>query len=156
MSVVKHGVVVRLSYTGTLDDGEVFDTTEDAEPVALRIGSGEVLPAFEAALLGMAPGGRRSFVLRPDEAYGERDEARRRDLPLSSLPHETTPKLGDILGVSADGSAFAPVTVLAVGDGRVEVDLNHPLAGRALHYDVEVIDVVERSGEAGTQLHGQP
>jgi len=148
MSVVRDGSYVRVGFRGALADGGVFDSVDVTEPRAFRVGAGTVLPAFEAALLGMSPGERRSFVLRPEEAYGARDPSRWRDLPRAALPLAATPQIGDILGVTTDSGLFAPVTVATVHDDRVEIDLNHPLAGRELHYVVDVIDVSDPGDDA--------
>ncbi|MFP4476612.1 MAG: peptidylprolyl isomerase [Desulfatibacillaceae bacterium] len=144
MSKVQSGDYVKVHYTGTLENGEVFDSSHEREPLEVQVGSGQVIPGFEKALEGMEETEKKTFTLEAAEAYGERDENLKRTFARSDLPEGLDPKVGDTLALQAPNGQQVPVWVSDTTDSEIEVDLNHPLAGKSLTFDIEVMGV---SGE---------
>ena len=133
-----HGAVVTLNYTLSLDDGEVLGAPEDH--VEYLHGYYNIIPGLEKALEGTQPGDRRSVVLEPADAYGERQAERLVTVPLELVPDAKELELG--MRVMAEtGRGPVELTVSEVKDDTVVFDANHPLAGKTLHFDVEVVDV---------------
>jgi peptidylprolyl isomerase len=138
----KNGDTVRVHYTGFLDDGTVFDSSaRNGEPLEATLGEGMLIPGFERALLGMEPGGRLTVRIEPGAAYGEP----RADLMLAvgrdSFPPQLTPEVGLALQVGT-GQGDLDVTVAAVTDTEIVLDANHPLAGRALTFELELVAIL--------------
>ena len=122
---VKDGNTVRVHYTGTFSDGEVFDSSREREPLEFTIGDGSLIPGFEDALLGHNAGDRFTVTIPADEAYGEHLEELLMEVPVSEVPEDSDME----------------VQIVEVNDKVVVLDANHPLAGEDLTFDIEVIDV---------------
>lgn len=137
---VKEGDKVAIQYTGRLEDGTVFDSNVGEKPLEFTVGSGEVIEGFDQAVRGLAPGKPTQFKLKPDEAYGQRDEEL--VIPVrKEIFGEQQPEAGmDVALKGQDGTVFNG-RVEKVEDEQVMVDLNHPLAGQELEFEVEVVDV---------------
>jgi FKBP-type peptidyl-prolyl cis-trans isomerase 2 len=133
--VAAAGDTVAVHYRGTLDDGSEFDSSEGREPLTFQIGSGQVITGFDTAVTGMVVGETRTVRMTPDEAYGERSDDMIIDVPLSDLPEGVA--VGDEL-VSPQG---ARVTVLEVGNDSATIDMNHPLAGEALTFEITLVSI---------------
>jgi peptidylprolyl isomerase len=134
------GDAVRVFYRGTLDDGEEFDTNRGGEPLAFTVGAGDVIAGFEEAVRGMCAGERKVFSIAADRAYGARDEDMVMELERSRLPEgELTPGL-TVQFTLDDGEEVEGVLV-RVEKESVTVDFNHPLAGKALTFEIEVVSV---------------
>lgn len=146
-----NGAVVTLSYTLSLDNGEVVGGPEDR--IEYLHGYSNIVPGLERALEGTQEGDRRSVVLEPADAYGERDTGRLVTVPIGHMPDGMELEPG--VRVMAD-TARGPVqlTVSEVNDDSVVLDANHPLAGKTLHFDVEVIDI--RTAARHELLQGFP
>ena len=132
---------VSVSYTATAPGGEVIAEAPESAPVTLTIGSGAILKAVEAAMLGMSPGESRTLRILPEDAFGEYDPNLRQDIPQSVFAGRLDPKPGMILSLAVehDGETRqAPATVLAADANTVTVDYNHPLAGKAITYTVKL------------------
>jgi len=130
---------VSISYTATLDNGEVVEKVPASRPITLNIGSGRVLKAVEASLLGMNPGETRTVTIQPEDAYGPHYENLVHDIKRSVFEGKIDPKPGMILSltINRDGQdQQVPATVLSVNSETVTVDYNHPLAGKELTYTV--------------------
>jgi len=130
---------VSISYTATLDNGEVIDKVPASRPITLNIGSGRVLKAVEACLLGMNPGETRTISVQPEDAYGPYHDYLVHDINRSVFEGKIDPKPGMILSltINRDGQdQQVPATVLSVQGDTVTVDYNHPLAGKVLTYTV--------------------
>ncbi len=141
MSRVTNGAVVELLFTGTLPSGEVFDSTEGGDPITFRIGDGTVLSAFERELVGLAANESKTFRLAPEQTFGPHEERKRSRFLRAEIDPDVQPQLGSIVAVEfADGQKI-PGTITAVDEEKLEVDLNHPLAGKELCYEVRVIGV---------------
>ncbi len=126
---------VEVHYRGTLDDGTQFDTSHGREPLAFEVGAGQLIPGFEAAVRGLEVGETTTFRLEPADAYGEPDPSLVIQVPASAAPDGLA--VGDHV-MLGDG---VPATVVEVTDDTITVDANHPLAGQALTFEVELVSV---------------
>lgn len=145
MEKVENGTFVRVEYTGTLENGEIFDSSQDRGPLEVEIGAGQVIRGFEEALKGMALNEKKVVTLEPEEAYGHRNENHIHTFPRTEIPPEIDPKVGQVLGVTTkDGKQF-PALITKADDANVTVDLNHPLAGKTLTFDIEVVGISSTS-----------
>jgi peptidylprolyl isomerase len=141
MAHAKNGDTVKIHYSGKLDDGTQFDSSEGREPLEFAVGSGQVIPGFEQAVEGMAVGESKSVSIPAEEAYGPHREELVHDLPTSALPEGLTPEVGmQLQGRSGDGQALQ-VVVTDVKDEAITVDGNHPLAGQALNFSIELVAI---------------
>jgi peptidylprolyl isomerase len=140
MQAANNGDTVRVHYTGKLDDGSVFDSSEGREPLEFRLGGGEVIPGFEQAVTGMAPGDERQVTIPADEAYGPRREELVLVVRRQELPEEMQPEVGLQLQMSQDGQQFV-VTISDVTEEDVVLDANHPLAGEDLTFELKLVDI---------------
>lgn len=141
MSQAKAGDSVKIHYTGTLDDGTQFDSSAGREPLAFELGSGQVIPGFEKAVEGMAVGDNKSVNIPPEDAYGPHNEQMVQEVPRSALPDDLTPEVG--MGLQAQGpdGQVANLVVTSVQDDSITVDGNHPLAGKALNFAIELVSI---------------
>ncbi len=150
MEKVDSGLFVSIDYTGTLDSGEIFDTSEGRQPLEVQMGSGSVIAGFESALKGMSLNETKTFTLPPEEAYGLRDDSRIHDFPKSEIPAGMEPEVGQMLMLSTPQGQQIPAKVDSISDENVTFDLNHPLAGQSLTFKIKVVGI----SETATQPHG--
>ena len=141
MQKVKNGHFVKVDYTGTLDNGDTFDSSRDSHPIEVEVGAGRVIKGFEDALVGMAEKEKKTFTLSPDEAYGDRKENLEKSFMRSELPEGFDPQVGQILALRDSKGGQIPATVKHTDDEKVTVDLNHPLAGEKLTFEIEVLEI---------------
>jgi len=141
MAQAKSGDTVRVHYTGRLDDGSVFDSSEGREPLEFVLGAQQVIPGFEEAVDGLSPGEARTVDIPADRAYGARREEMVLTVGRDQFPDEIRPEVGQQLQMSQDGQV-AIVTVTGVSDRDVTLDANHPLAGKDLTFDVQLVEIV--------------
>jgi len=141
MAIATSGDTVHVHYTGKLDDGTVFDSSEGRDPLAFTVGSGQVVPGFDEAVSGMQVGDSKTVRIGPADAYGEHREDLVLDVPTEQLPEGLEPEVGMELGLRGQDGQTMPVRVAAVADDAITLDANHPLAGKALTFDVELVDV---------------
>lgn len=141
MQKVENGLFVSVDYTGTLESGEVFDTSKDREPLEVHMGAGNMIPGFESALMGMTLNESKTFTLSPEEAYGNRDDSRTYDFPRSEIPQGMEPEVGQILALTNPDGQQIPARVDRMDDETVFFDLNHPLAGESLTFAVQVLGI---------------
>lgn len=134
------GDTVKVHYTGTLEDEQVFDSSEGRDPLEFTLGSGEVIPGFEEAVVGMSPGDEKEATLDPDVAYGKRREDLVFSVGRDQLPEELEPERGQRLEMRQGDQTF-PVVITGVSDSEVELDANHPLAGRELTFRIELVEI---------------
>lgn len=135
------GCVVQIRFTGKLKDGSVFDGSGAGNPFELRIGDNSVIPGLEKAVLGMRPGERKSVRIEPEDAYGMVDERLTAEVPRSRFPDDIQPVIGQYLQVRKPNGEIVNVTVVEVHEKAVVLDANHPLAGKTLYFDLELIEV---------------
>jgi len=137
---VKDSSTVKVEYTGKLEDGTVFDKTQD-KPLEFEMGKKMLLPAFEEAVKGMKLNESKTFKLTPENGYGERVEDLVKEVPKEALPKEPEVKKGMMLAIQAPDGRKIPAVITEVGDKTVKLDLNHPLAGKALNFEIKVVDI---------------
>ena len=132
---------VKVHYTGKFDDGTVFDSSEQREPLEFTIGENQVIPGFEHAVIGMILGELKTVTIPADEAYGPYRPEMVISVHRDEFPDNLAPEIGQRLQVrQADGQVVI-VTVTEIEDEQVKLDANHPLAGRDLIFDIELVDV---------------
>ncbi|HLU26152.1 MAG TPA: peptidylprolyl isomerase [Longimicrobiales bacterium] len=135
------GDVVSVHYTGRLEDGTIFDSSRDGEPIEFELGSGSVIPGIEDAIRGMEVGDTREVRLAPEAAYGERREDLHIDVPRDQLPPDLAPEVGQLLAVQVAPGQQAVARIADVNDAEITLDLNHPLAGQTLVFDIELVGI---------------
>lgn len=141
MAVAKPGDTVKVHYTGTLEDGSVFDSSRSREPLEFTIGQGQVIPGFESAVTGMEPGESKSATMPPDQAYGPHRQEMVAVVEREQLPKDLDVTVGQQLSVKQqDGSQFV-VAIADVSEKTVTLDGNHELAGKALTFELELVEV---------------
>jgi peptidylprolyl isomerase len=129
---------VRVHYTGRFPDGTVFDSSEGRDPLEFEVGSGEIIPGLDKAVLAMSEGQTETVTIEPAEAYGQREEALVHEIDRSQLPEGATE--GAALEAQVNGQK-AILWITEIGESTATVDANHPLAGKTLVFDVEVVEV---------------
>jgi FKBP-type peptidyl-prolyl cis-trans isomerase 2 len=142
MAQAKIGDTVQVHYTGKLEDGMVFDSSEDRSPLQFTLGTGHVIPGFERAVIGMEQGTEKTAHIESGDAYGPHREEKLMVVERQQLPENITPEIGQQLQIrQGDGQATA-VTVAEVSQNQVVLDANHPLAGRDLVFDIQLVAIV--------------
>ncbi|WP_299547209.1 peptidylprolyl isomerase [uncultured Tateyamaria sp.] len=141
MTSIKDGDTVRIHYTGTLLDGTVFDSSDGREPLEFVVGSGQIIPGLDEALPGMAEGDKKKVNIPCDQAYGPINPALMQGVPRDAIPDEIPLEIGLQLQMQTPQGQPMPVTVAEVGEEEVMLDANHPLAGKDLTFDFEVVSV---------------
>jgi len=142
MKTAQHGSRVAVQYVGTLDNGRIFHSTEEGEPLEFTIGAGQVFPALEAGVVGMVQGEVRNIVLCANEAYGPRREENVIRVDRTAFPADKEIIVGQKLGIDFKGGRSVVMLVLEAGETTVTLDANHPLAGLDLTFALR-LDRVE-------------
>lgn len=143
MAPASKGDKVKVHYTGTFkENGEVFDSSRDGEPLEFVLGEGMVIAGFEGAVLGLNPGESVSVEVDPEDGYGHYNEQLAFEVRREQLPPEVEPELNMMLEVRTEEGEAAYVTVTEVNDETVTLDGNHPLADKVLKFDVELVEIV--------------
>jgi len=163
MTQAKQGDRVRIDYTGRLDDGTIFDSTSEnidcgadicdtdehdsgdcckSGPRIVTIGAVELFPQVDEALIGMAPGEKKTFTILADDAFGEYDQEKAFTVPRSDLPDDLTPEVGDELILSNEDDEELCVVVVDVANESITFDANHPLAGENLTFEIQLVDIL--------------
>ncbi len=142
MSQAQANDTVRVHYTGSLEDGTVFDSSLDGEPLEFTLGQRMVIPGFEEAVLGMNEGDTRTVSIPPEEAYGYPREDLVVDVERSQLPPHIELRLGMILQVHSDEGKIGHVTVMGFTEDTVTLDANHILAGQELTFEIKLVEIV--------------
>lgn len=141
MSTANSGDTVKIHYSGTLSDGTPFDSSEGREPIEFAVGAGQVIPGFEKAVEGMAVGESKSVTIPPEDAYGPHQEQLVQEVPNSVLPPDLAPEVGmQLQGTNGDGQTMHFV-VTDVKEESLTLDGNHPLAGRELNFDIQLVAI---------------
>ena len=141
MAKAAEGNTVAVHYTGKLSDGTVFDSSREREPLKVELGKGEVIPGFEDALAGMEVGQTKTVEIPADQAYGERREELIQSVSRDELPDEVQVQVGDQLQARTQEGQLIMVRVESIEDDSVQLDANHPLAGKDLTFDLEVMEI---------------
>ncbi|MFD0911744.1 FKBP-type peptidyl-prolyl cis-trans isomerase [Ruegeria arenilitoris] len=141
MTAIKQGDTVRIHYTGTLRDGNVFDSSEGRDPLEFAVGSGQIIPGLDAALPGMEIGEKKRVEVDCQDAYGPINPAMRQDVPREGIPDDIPLDPGTQLQMQTPDGQALPVTVVDANKETVTLDANHPLAGQDLIFDIEVVSI---------------
>jgi FKBP-type peptidyl-prolyl cis-trans isomerase 2 len=138
---IQDGDTIKIDYTGTLDDGSVFDSSANHDqPLEFTVGAGQVIPGFEEAVRGMEKGEEKHFRIEPAEAYGEYDECLAQQVPRNIIRSDMNMEEGMMLLVKTPDGQEIPARVSKIGDEEITLDMNHPLAGKALNFNIKVIE----------------
>ncbi|PIB25754.1 peptidylprolyl isomerase [Maribacter sp. 4G9] len=141
MSKVKEGDVVRVHYTGKLENGQVFDSSLNREPLEVKLGQGSLIPGFEKGLMDMEPKEKKTIVIPKEEAYGEKRQELFQSVPKSNLPEDMEPEVNmGLVATNADGTE-RQLRVAEVNENDIIVDGNHPLAGEDLTFELELVEI---------------
>ena len=141
MAQPQAGDTVVVHYTGKLEDGTVFDTSREQDPMRFEVGAEQVIPGFEEAVCGLEPGQETTISIPPEEAYGDRREDLVLEVAHAQIPPGLDPRVGLQLQLTLDDGQQIPVSVTEVGEASVTLDANHPLAGKTLIFDIELVEV---------------
>ena len=141
MSQAKSGDLVHVHYTGKLDDASVFDSSDGLDPLAFQLGKGQVVPGFDTAVTGMEVGEKKSVNIPSDEAYGPRLEQLVFTAPRDNLPEGYDPQEGEMLRLETKDGRQMDVVVISSDAENVRMDGNHPLAGKDLTFDIELVKI---------------
>lgn len=141
MTEAKQGDTVKVHYQGTLTDGTVFDSTYEQEPLEFTIGEGKIIPGFEESVVGMEEGQTKDVSVQPEQAYGDYNENGVVNFPRENLPEDINPELGMTLQMTTPEEQTVYVTVTEIEDETITLDANHPLAGKDLHFQIELLEV---------------
>ncbi len=141
MTQVKTGDTVRIHYTGILDDGTRFDSSEGRDPLQFEVGSGQIIPGLDEALPGMVVGDKKTVNVPAEAAYGAVDPNARQEVPREQIPADIPLDPGTQLQMRTPDGRAMPVTVAEVTETVVTLDANHPLAGKDLTFDIELVSV---------------
>jgi len=142
MAQAKTGDTVKVHYTGKLEDGTVFDTSADREPLEFKIGEKQLIPDFEQAVIGMEPGESKSIQIVSENAYGPHHEEMVMVVERKDIPEGLNPQVDQRLQVQQQSGQSFVVTVTAVSEASVTMDGNHPLAGKDLSFDIQLTEIV--------------
>lgn len=142
MAQVKKGDTVKVHYTGTLDDGTTFDSSKGREPLEFTVGSGMVIAGFDDAVMGLEPGQTNKVRIPPEKAYGESHQELILTVPKDKFPAGIVLSEGEQFALPQPDGRRMPVTVTKVTDTEVTLDANHALAGKALTFEVELVEIV--------------
>ena len=140
---IKEGFHVKVEYTGTLEDGTLFDSTEEqGSPLEFQVGANQVIEGFEKAIVAMDLDEEKDIVLKPADAYGDYQDDMKREIPKENMPVEEL-ETGMTLMATLPTGMQVPVTVMDITDEHVTIDLNHPLAGKTLNFKLKVVEIKE-------------
>jgi len=141
MSTVKVGDSVKVHYTGKFDDGQVFDSSDEGQPLAFQVGAGQVIPGFDSALVGMTIGETKQIIIQPDQAYGQRVEELVQTINRDQFRLEgVEPELGMAIEMQTPQGNI-PLVITEMTDSTITLDANHPLAGEELHFDLTLVEI---------------
>jgi len=141
MSQAKSGDTVKIHYTGTLDDGSQFDSSEGRDPLGFTIGAGQVIPGFDEAVDGMTVGEKKTVRIESAKAYGERHPEMVQKVPKSALPADMEVEMGMPLQAQGPDGQVMNLVVTGISEDAIVVDGNHPLAGQALTFAIELVSI---------------
>jgi peptidylprolyl isomerase len=142
MPQAKKGDKVKVHYTGRLNDGTVFDSSKDREPLEFQLGQGELIPGFEHAVDGMTPGETKTIDISADQAYGQHREELIQKVPRQQFPTDIEFQVGQRFQIGQQEEQPMIVQVTEVTESNITLDGNHPLAGKNLTFDIELLGIL--------------
>lgn len=141
MDTVQKGNTVSVHYKGTLNTGEVFDSSEGRAPLEFKVGEGQVIKGFDDAVLDMKVGDKKQVNIPVENAYGDRNQDMLIQVPRTEFPQDMEPEIGMELQMSDDQGHVFPVVIAEVAEDHIVLDANHPLAGKDLIFDLELVSI---------------
>jgi len=141
MAVASKGDAVKVHYTGRLEDGTVFDSSANREPLQFILGDGNMIKGFDAAVHGMQIGEEKSVTIPCGDEYGEKREDMMLDIPMEQVPSDIKAEVGMELSLQNQAGHPVPVKVTYVDDIKITLDANHPLAGKDLIFDITLVEI---------------
>ena len=141
MSTIKNGDTVKVHYTGTLDNGEVFDSSLQRDPLQFTLGQGQLIPGFEKAVIGLGVGDVTTANIPSAEAYGEHNPQMEVTVEKAQLPEGMTPEVGMQLQLNQPDGQPIPCVITKIEGEMVTIDANHPLAGKDLTFNIEIVEI---------------
>jgi peptidylprolyl isomerase len=141
VATASNGDTVHVHYTGTLEDGTVFDSSQGRDPISFTLGSGTVIAGFEKAVEGLAVGEKTDASIAPEDAYGPHRDELVMQVSREQLPEGMSPDIGDQLGMQTPDGQQVPVVVVETAEEAISVDANHPLAGKTLIFQLELVKI---------------
>jgi len=142
MTDAKKGDTVKVHYTAKLEDGSVFDTSREDEPLKFIIGEGHMIPGFEDAVVGMSQGEKKTVKIESEKAYGPHYDEGVIIVEKANLPEDLEPELGDVLQIPLPDDKSVVVIITEITDTKITLDANHPLAGKDLTFDIELVEIL--------------
>jgi peptidylprolyl isomerase len=141
MRQAENGDTVRVHYTGRLDDGTIFDSSRDRESIKFTLGRGQLIKGFEDAVVGMSVGEVKTVRIPSDEAYGPHREELVLRVPRAQFPPNIEPRKGLALSIRQPDGGIMEVEITEVSEDSVTLDANHPLAGKDLTFEIELVEI---------------
>ena len=142
VQVVKKGDKIKVEYTGTLEDGSIFDSSDKHDaPIEFTVGSGKLIKGFENAVIGMKLGEEKEIKIPPEEAYGPHNPEFVKDMPRNIFPENKQIQIGMVFQVSLQSGRQIPVWISKISENSVTVDLNPPLAGKTLIFKIKIVEI---------------
>ncbi|MGB6339130.1 MAG: peptidylprolyl isomerase [Candidatus Aminicenantaceae bacterium] len=138
---VKIGDIILLHYTARSKDGKIFESSRKRNPLPVKIGAGELVEGLEKALIGMYPGEKKIVTIGPETGYGQYDKHLYKEISKESLPDDINPEIGMQLFLADKKKKILPVVIIEILEKTVKVDANHPLAGKSLVFELEIIEI---------------
>jgi len=138
--MVKEGNTVKVHYTGKFEDDKVFDTSKEREPISFKVGAGMMIPGFENGVVGLKEGESKTLKITPEEGYGQRNDELINEVTLDKLPEGV--ERGALLQAQTEQGPMN-VVVAEIKEKTAMIDANHPLAGKNLVFDIELVEIVE-------------
>jgi FKBP-type peptidyl-prolyl cis-trans isomerase SlyD len=150
---IENGKVVGIDYSLHLGDGRVIDASEAQEPLTYLHGEGQIVPGLESALEGLSPGDKKQVVVQPSQGYGDHDARGVQEVQRNAFPPDFEPQVGMELTAQGPEGEPVPFSIREVRGDTIVIDLNHPLAGKTLHFDITVRDVRDPTDEEREHGH---
>ena len=141
MAEAKPGDTVKVHYTGKLEDGMVFDSSAEREPMEFIIGEGQIIPGFEEAVIGLEPGNSTTTTVPPEKGYGPRRDELVVSVERAQLPEDMDPQVGQRLQSEQEDGQTIAFTVTETAEESITLDANHPLAGKDLVFEIELVEI---------------
>ncbi|HLC52593.1 MAG TPA: peptidylprolyl isomerase [Candidatus Nanoarchaeia archaeon] len=142
MTKIKKGDKIKVEYTGSFENGEIFDSSNNhGQPLEFEVGSGQMIKGFDQAVIGMEKNQVKEIVLNPEEAYGELNPEFKKKVPREQLPQEQEPQIGMVLGVSLPNGQQFPARITEINGNEVTIDFNHPLSGKTLKFKLKIVEI---------------
>ena len=141
MKKVQANDKVKVHYTGKLTDGEVFDSSLERDPLEFTVGAGQMIKGFDEAVNGMELNEKKTVTIPSGEAYGDRNDQLIQEVPKNDLPADMKPEVGQTLVATNQDGQQTHVLVTGVEDATITIDANHPLAGKDLVFEIELVEI---------------